>query len=233
MQHSTSMSEAIQHRLYGGINRIAWKPEHVAMIVQRLAGGSTADTYAPPHRRDASTPPIAWEGKATGDVNRTFTFTISTATPDLYGDSIAVEGWKLDNYKRNPVVLWGHDGSMLPVGRATRVWVQGGKLKATAELAPASVSQYAERVRGMIASGYLNATSVGFAPIKMKLSSDKARPYGIDFLEQILLEFSIVSIPANPEALLDHSGQLGAKAVQARRRRELELDLIRIRSGAT
>jgi len=30
-----------------------------------------------------------------------------------------------------------------------------------------------------------------------------ARQYGIDFLEQELLEFSIVTIPANSDALLD------------------------------
>lgn len=144
MQHSTSMSGAVQHRLYGGINSIQWRPHDVSAIMARFAG-STETAYVPT-QRDASTPAAAWEGKATGDVNRTFTFTISSATVDRMGDSVAVEGWKLDNYKRNPVVLWGHDGSMLPVGRATRVWIQNGKLKATAELAPASVSQYADRV---------------------------------------------------------------------------------------
>jgi HK97 family phage prohead protease len=227
MQHSTSMSGAVQHRLYGGINRIQWRPHDVSAIMERFAGST--ETANVPTQRDAPTPPAAWEGKATGDVNRTFTFTISSATVDRMGDSVAVEGWKLDNYKKNPVVLWGHDGTMLPVGKATRVWVQGGKLKATAELAPASVSQYAERVRGMISAGYLNATSVGFAPLRMKLSNDKNRPYGIDFIEQELLEFSIVSIPANPDALLD-PGQL-TKAAQVRRMREL--DLIRIRAGAS
>jgi len=229
MQHS-SLPSAIQQRLYGGINRISWRPEDVAAVVARFAGGSTERTYVPPQSRDASPPLVAWEGKATGDVSRTFNFTISSATTDRMGDSVAVEGWRLDNYKKNPVVLWGHDGSMLPVGRATRVWVQGGKLKATAELAPASVSQYAERVRAMIASGFLCATSVGFAPTKLKLSNDKNRPFGIDFLEQELLEFSIVSIPANPDCLLD-PGQLGTKSAQARRVREL--DLIRIRAGAS
>ena len=227
MQHST-LSGAIQHRLYGGINRIQWRPEDVAAVVERFAG-STERNYLPPQSRGlASTPPVAWEGKADGGVNRTFTFTISSATPDRFGDSVSVEGWKLDNYKRNPVVLWGHDGTMLPVGRATRVWVQGGKLKATAQLAPASVSPYAERVRGMIAGGYLNATSVGFAPSKFRFRGDKKRPYGIDFLEQELLEFSIVSIPANPDALLDPGG---TKSAQARRVRDLEL--IRIRAGAS
>ena len=225
MQHST-VSGPIQHRLFGSLNRIAWRPEDVSAVVARFAG-STERAYVPPQSRDASTPP-AWEGKAADDVSRTFTFTISSATPDRMGDTVAVEGWRLENYKRNPVVLWGHDGTMLPVGRATRVWVQNGKLKATAELAPASVSQYAERVRGMIAGGFLNATSVGFAPSKFRFSDDKKRPYGIDFLEQELLEFSIVSIPANPDALLDPGG---TKSAQARRVRDLEL--IRIRAGAS
>ena len=229
MQQHSSLSGAIQQRLYGSLNRISWRPEDVSAVVARFAGSSTERNYVPPQSRDlASTPPVAWEGKAADD-SRTFTFTISSATPDRMGNSVAVEGWRLENYKRNPVVLWGHDGANLPVGRATRVWVQGGKLKATAELAPASVSQYAERVRGMITAGYLCATSVGFAPIRMKFSDDKQRPYGIDFLEQELLEFSIVSIPANPDALLD-PGQL-TKAAQARRIREL--DLIRIRAGAS
>jgi HK97 family phage prohead protease len=205
------MPGTVQHRLYGSINRISWRPEDLSAIVARFAG-STERAFVP-QSRDASTPPV-WEGKATDDVSRSFTFTISSATPDRMGDTVAVEGWKLENYKRNPVVLWGHDGTMLPVGRATRVWVQGGKLKATAELAPASVSQYAERVRSMIAGGWLNATSVGFAPTKFKFSDDKKRPYGIDFLEQELLEFSIVSIPANPDALLD-PGQLGTKSAQS------------------
>jgi HK97 family phage prohead protease len=225
MQHST-VSGPIQHRLFGSLNRIAWRPEDVSAVVVRFAG-STERAYVPPQSRDASTPP-AWEGKAADDVSRTFTFTISSATPDRMGDTVAVEGWRLENYKRNPVVLWGHDGTMLPVGRATRVWVQNGKLKATAQLAPASVSPYAERVRGMIAGGFLNATSVGFAPSKFRFSDDKKRPYGIDFLEQELLEFSIVSIPANPDALLDPGG---TKSAQARRVRDLEL--IRIRAGAS
>jgi len=228
MMHHSSLPGPVQHRLYGGINRIGWRPEDVSAIVARFAGSTD---YLPPQSRDfASSPPVAWRGKAADDANRTFTFTISSATPDRMGDSVAIEGWRLDNYKRNPVVLWGHDGTMLPVGRATSVWIQNGKLKAKCELAPANLSQYAERVRSMIAAGYLNATSVGFRPIRLKFSNDKNRPFGIDFLEQELLEFSIVSIPANPDALLD-PGQLGTKSAQARRTREL--DLIRIRSGAT
>ena len=223
---ATNGSDAVRHRLYGSINRIAWRPEDVASVVSRFGAGNDRSVVA--QARDYRAPPAPTFEKATGGNDRTFTFTISSATVDRMGDTIAVEGWKLDNFKRNPVVLWGHDGSMLPVGRATSVWIQGGKLKAKAELAPANVSQYAERVRGMIAAGFLTATSVGFAPLKYAFSEDPSRKYGIDFLSQELLEFSIVTIPANPDALLD-PGQLDAKAAQARRIRDL--DIIRIRAG--
>jgi HK97 family phage prohead protease len=226
---SVSVSGAIEHRLYGSINRIAWRPEDVSAVVARFGGkeGERPPTSFSRHYEAKAAAPVVAE-KASADGDRTFTFTISSASVDRMGDSIAVSGWKLENYKRNPIVLWSHDGSMLPVGRATSIWVQGGRLKAKANLAPAEVSQYAERVRQMILGGFLTATSVGFAPLKYAFSEDPGRKYGIDFLEQELLEFSIVTVPANPDALLD-AGQLDTKAAQARRARDL--DLIRIRGG--
>lgn len=226
---SVSASGAVQHRLYGSINRIVWRPEDVSAVVSRFGVEGERPQVSQLSRQYQAPPaaPVAAE-KASADGDRTFTFTISSATVDRMGDTIAVAGWRLDNFKRNPVVLWGHDGSMLPVGRASSVWIQNGRLKAKAVLAPPEVSQYAERVRGMIAAGFLTATSVGFAPIKYAFSEDPSRKYGIDFIEQELLEFSIVTIPANPDALLD-PGQLAAKSAQARRARDLEL--IRIRGG--
>jgi hypothetical protein len=64
--------------------------------------------------------------KAAEDGSRVLTFTISTASVDRDGDTIAVAGWRLENYLKNPVVLWSHDRRTLPVARAKRVWVEGG-----------------------------------------------------------------------------------------------------------
>jgi hypothetical protein len=57
-----------------------------------------------------------------------------------------------------------------------------------------------------------------------------ARQYGIDFLEQELLEFSIVTIPANSDALID-PGQLKALSPAAQRRIR-DLHVIRARGEA-
>jgi len=42
------------------------------------------------------------------DEDRVIEFTISTPVIDRANDIVNVEGWKLDNYMKNPVVLWAH-----------------------------------------------------------------------------------------------------------------------------
>lgn len=141
------------------------------------------------------------EVKADGDT-RTLTFTISTANVDRMGDTIAVEGWKLDAFRKNPVVLWAHDAQSLPVARATKVWIESGKLMAAAEFTPSGLARFNDTVFEMLKGGFLSATSVGFAPLKYAFTDDPQRRFGIDFLEQELLEFSVVPVPANAEALI-------------------------------
>lgn len=143
------------------------------------------------------------EIKAGADDSRSMIFTISTSSVDRMGDTIAVDGWKLANYRKNPVVLWGHDAAMLPVARANKVWIEDGKLKADAEFTPLGMARFNDTVFDMLKAGFLSATSVGFQPLKYAFADDPKRKFGIDFMEQELLEFSVVSIPANAEALLD------------------------------
>ena len=102
MQRAASASDAVRHRLYGSINRIAWRPEDVASLVSRFGAGNDR-SFAPQARHYQAPSAPAFEKTAAGN-NRTFTFTISSATVDRMGDTIAVDGWKLDNFKRNPIV---------------------------------------------------------------------------------------------------------------------------------
>jgi HK97 family phage prohead protease len=142
---------------------------------------------------------------------RTLRFTISTDCVDRERDKIAISGWELSNYKRNAVVLWGHDPSRLPIGRAFDVAVRDGALKASVEFIPADTpegGQFAESVYRLARQGFLNATSVGFRPIKWDYTDDPERGAddwfpGIDFDAQELVELSIVTVPANPEALIE------------------------------
>ena len=142
--------------------------------------------------------------KAIKNTNR-FKFTISTAGVDRDKDVIEVAGWQLDNYKKNPVVLFGHDYRSLPVGKSVSIQASKKGLDSEVEFASADVYPFADTVRKMVDGGFLSAASVGFRPIKYAYNEDRR---GVDVLESELLEWSIVPVPANPECLVQLSAVL-------------------------
>ena len=132
-----------------------------------------------------------------------YTFTISTGRVDRDRDTIDPNGWVLDEYRKNPVVLFGHQARMPPVGRAENVGVQSGALKATVVFAEPGTYDLADTVRGLVDQDILRSTSVGFVPLKWSFDEERS---GYNWLKQELYEFSIVPVPSNPEALRDSKG---------------------------
>ena len=137
-------------------------------------------------------------------------FTISTPTVDRSQDTVSLDGWDLTGYRLNPVVLWAHDQLSLPIGRCTEIGVDGGALKARVRFVPEDmpvVGPFAAACRRMVLEGFISATSVGFRPIEYAVTDDPARggdgwSPGIDFKRHELVEFSLVPVPANAEALI-------------------------------
>lgn len=134
---------------------------------------------------------------------RRVTFIASDETVDRYGDIIRVEGWELVNFKRNPVLLFGHNSRDLPIGRVPEVKVEGKRLLATAEFRPEGDNAFTDDVWKALQSGFLNAVSVGFLPtVEPKIIRDEDDRFaGFEFVGQELLELSVVPVPANPAAL--------------------------------
>jgi len=154
---------------------------------------------------------------------------------DRASDTIAVNGWNLGEFRKNPTVFFNHLSGELPIGRSPSVWIAGDKLKAAIKLAPAAANPTADQVCQLVGGRFLSAVSVGFIPTKWEFAKDSSRPYGINFLEQTLLEFSICGIPANPEATIDAvpvavgAGKTnGPSEAALRRQREIE----RLKRGA-
>lgn len=141
---------------------------------------------------------------AASSEDRTLSFVFSDDSVDRYGDTIDARGWQLDDFKNNPVALFGHDATKPEsvVGRAKNVRVQGNKLLGDIEFADVDVNQTADVVYKMTKAGFLKTVSVGFQPVEWVSSKDKSRPGGVDFKKQTLLEISIVPLPANPNALI-------------------------------
>lgn len=134
------------------------------------------------------------------------TFTISTADVDREGDTIAVDGWELENFRRGGAVLWAHLWDQPPIATPLRTWIDGGKLKSTAKFTPADLNPFGHMIGQLAASGFSRATSVGFRPRKWTENRERGGFFPTDFLEQELTEWSVVNVPANPEALMDARG---------------------------
>ena len=142
----------------------------------------------------------------------TLTFVASTGAVDRHGDTVAPEGWRLDAYRENPVVLWAHDYRRPAIGRAQSVWRDGGALLARLEFAD---TEFAREVEGLYRQGYQQGVSVGFRPLRFEERRDARSGafLGIRFLEQELLEISAVPVPANRGALLAQRGGVATEVV--------------------
>lgn len=142
----------------------------------------------------------------------TLTFVASTGAVDRHGDTVAPEGWRLDAYRENPVVLWAHDYRRPAIGRAQSVWRDGGALLARLEFAP---TEFAREVEGLYRQGYQQGVSVGFRPLRFEERRDARTGafLGIRFLEQELLEISAVPVPANRGALVTHRAGVADEVV--------------------
>jgi HK97 family phage prohead protease len=132
-------------------------------------------------------------------------FVASTASPDRYGDVVDQKGWDLRAYNRNPVVLFNHNPSQMPIGKG-KAYVENDQLMLEVEFD--QKDDMAKTIEQKVRDGYINAVSVGFQPSKTiaRSSLPADHPYhgksGSYFQSSELLEVSIVTIPANNEATL-------------------------------
>jgi len=220
---------ALQRRfLHGHGPRIHWREQDYAKLARAYGVGEDVVVKLVQREPEQEIGLPAGGIKAAGDVRKAFGFTISDGAVDRMNDIVSVAGIDTTAYRRNPTVLFNHNARGLPIGRSTSIGIVGGKLKATVELAVEALD-LAERVRALIAHGSLKGASIGFMPVRWNFNRERG---GIDFHETSLLEWSIVTTPAAPGALIE-PGQTG-KAMsehdwrahersKARRRRALEL----------
>ena len=174
------------------------------VVCKRDAGSWDSRTTAvAPARHARSGEPTAGKEVMAGKEAMTgpLVFVASTGEVDRHGDTVAPEGWRLDAYRDNPVVLWAHDYGEPAIGRAEAVWSDGRALHARLEFAP---TEFAGQVERLYRQGYQRGVSVGFRPLRFEERRDPVNGafLGIRFLEQELLEISAVPVPANGGALL-------------------------------
>ena len=135
-----------------------------------------------------------------GDV---YSVTIFANEMSRDGMSVDLDGMDFSNYEKNPVVLYAHDhtgrtdSGGLPVGRTLRLArTSAGEIRAEFEFLTGDA--FAERVRNAWERGFLRGASIGWRPVETRPSGR-----GVRAVRSELLEWSIVAVPADPDALRD------------------------------
>jgi len=96
----------------------------------------------------------------TNDVDRdarTVVATINTDAVDRYMTVVDPAGAQLENYRKNPVVLFNHGDYNTPIGK--NLWIKANKTRliAKTQFVPAGMDPVADRVFELYAQGFLSA----------------------------------------------------------------------------
>jgi len=98
------------------------------------------------------------------DDERSFTAWASQPILDRDNEIIAWDAWDLENWRKNPVLLWAHDYKKFPLGSAQ--WAEETREGLKFKPQFSKVTQDARIVYNLYKEGTLRAFSVGFDPKK-------------------------------------------------------------------
>jgi hypothetical protein len=156
-----------------------------------------------------------------------FVIVTKQKSPNRQGNIVQIaesehgRGLVLDNYRTNPVVMFDHGLTyQLPIGTSQTpdgdLTVRIGKTKATARVHFSQRLPDAATIFALVDEGILQTASVQFLPMRARRLSVKQAAdidedevmlqdgAGLIYTESDLLEWSIVSIPADPGAVRRH-----------------------------
>lgn len=133
------------------------------------------------------------------EASREADFVASTDAIDSYGE-IVEQVWRLDRFKKNPVILFAHNSREIPIGQAVRCEVVDGVLECTIRFASEKANPKAEQVWQSVLEKTLRAVSVGFNPGTVRYEKRNDREICV-LSDNELFEISVTPIGANPEAL--------------------------------
>lgn len=149
--------------------------------------------------------------KAVEDDKRVITGVATTPTPDRVGDVIEPLGVKFEN----PLpLLWQHRSDQ-PVGTVNFKKPTKDGISFEARLpqieVPGPLKDRVDTAWGEIKAGLVRGVSIGFRSIEENFMDDG----GVRFVESEVLELSLVTIPANAEAVIETIKTFDAEALAA------------------
>ena len=123
--------------------------------------------------------------------------TICTSSSDaLDGDVWDMEGIDLSRFLTHPIVLWDHDMAQ-PIARASNLKVTPEKITARVTFPDEGISPKADEIRKLVKAGIVTGVSTGIMATETTPLDARNPRGGKRVTESILLEFSIVAVPAD------------------------------------
>jgi len=140
---------------------------------------------------------------------------ITTKAVDRDGEIVVPNGAVLDHYRRNPVVLFGHDYKSIPIGKSLWIKAEENGIVAKTQYASAKANPKADQIWNYRKEGFPMAKSIGFIPLEtvhkenfgtldlkaLSLEENDLEGANTVYTKWLLLEYSDVPVPSNPEAL--------------------------------
>ena len=120
-------------------------------------------------------------------------FVVSSTAEDRVGDTFSKEALQKLSATKKTIALWQHNSNQ-PVGYWENFKLVGNKLVASLKLAETNLGKM---IRSLLDSDVPLASSVGFRVLDWEETE-----VGYEFKDVDLMEISVVSTPANPQALL-------------------------------
>lgn len=142
-----------------------------------------------------------FEAKVLDEEQRIVRFKISSERIDRDGDIVRQAGIDFSNYSLNPITLYNHARDK-ELGSGQDWTIVGTETFMDVKFAPAGVSQFIDEKFGLVACGILKSGSIGFIPKEWGWIDLDGKTV-FEYRKVELLEFSICTIPANPDAVSD------------------------------
>jgi phage head maturation protease len=156
---------------------------------------------------------------------KTFVGYASTRSIDRDLEIVMPSGMDISQFQKAPVLLWGHRWGEPPIGKDERIENDHYGLKTLSHLGD---TELANEIWSLVKGDMLKTSSIGFIPTEWKTPADKGWGGLMDELgrwpefdknaelhavitKSILLEHSLVSVPANIDALVTSISEKGLK----------------------
>ena len=145
-------------------------------------------------------------------MSKTYTFKIHDDSVNTYGFRMLTSGADLEEFRKNPVILYNHNDWEAPIGRAEDIYIKEDGIYV--DVLFDEQDPKAAEIAGKVERGFLRMASVGAWPPE-EVSEDEALKLpgqtGPTFTRWTVREASIVPIGANHNALAMYDRTTGKR----------------------